>query len=191
MSRRPAIALAAILGIVVLVAVLFGGGNRNTDAYRVPSESMEPTFETGSVIQVDEGAYDDARPEIGDVIVFYPPRSVDGLSLQCGVQKPALQSCPQPVDKRSDMNFIKRVVAGPGDRFSLQDGHAVVNGQLAQEDFIAECGGHRGDCDLPQEITIPEDHYFVLGDNRPQSADSRHWGPVPLDWIIGRVESDE
>ena len=62
----------------------------------------------------------------------------------------------------------------------------MVNGVEAEEDFIRPCRGGNG-CNLPQEITIPPDHYFMMGDNRGSSDDSRFWGPVPRDWIIGEA----
>jgi signal peptidase I len=78
------------------------------------------------------------------------------------------------------------VVAGPGDTLAINNGHPVVNGEEAQEDFIRPCDGNPK-CNLPDEITIPPDHYFMMGDNRGQSDDSRFWGPVPRDWIIGEA----
>jgi signal peptidase I len=62
-----------------------------------------------------------------------------------------------------------------------------VNGIKAEEDFARPCRGNGDDCDLPREITVPSDHYFMMGDNRPYSDDSRYWGPVPRDWIIGQA----
>ena len=84
------------------------------------------------------------------------------------------------------MNFIKRVVAGPGDRLRIDDGHVVLNGKQQTEPFAEPCGGGDG-CDFPTEITIPAGHYFMMGDNRGSSDDSRFWGPVPEKWIIGQA----
>ncbi len=92
--------------------------------------------------------------------------------------------CPRPVGQRDDVNFIKRVVAGPGDRLKLEEGHVVLNGERQDEPFARPCGVGEG-CDYPQEITVPAGHYFMMGDNRGSSDDSRFWGPVPDEWIIG------
>jgi signal peptidase I len=62
----------------------------------------------------------------------------------------------------------------------------VLNGKLRRETFINECGGPFS-CDYPHPITVPPKSYFMLGDNRGESDDSRFWGPVPKRWIVGRA----
>ena len=86
--------------------------------------------------------------------------------------------------RRSDLNFIKRVVAGPGDTLSIQDGHVILNGKPQEEKFIRPCDSGE-ECTFPVPITIPPGHWFMMGDNRGESDDSRFWGPVPTAWIIG------
>jgi signal peptidase I len=88
----------------------------------------------------------------------------------------------------AETNFIKRVVAGPGDTLSIENGTPIVNGEALEEDYTRPCRG-LGGCDFKTEITIPEDHYFMMGDNRGASDDSRYWGPVPREWIIGEAFS--
>jgi signal peptidase I len=154
--------------------------------YQIPSESMEPTLEPHQRVLVNRLGYRFGDPAIGDVVVFHPPVGADRGN-QCGVERDQGQPCPEPTDDRSDTNFIKRIVAGPGDSLSIQDGHPVVNGvEASDEDFIKPCGVGNG-CNFPEEITIPPDHYFMMGDNRGRSDDSRYWGPVPRDWIIGEA----
>ena len=153
--------------------------------YQIPSESMEPTLDIGQRVLVNRFGYHLGDPEIGDVVVFHPPTGAEN-GQQCGVQQGVREACPEPTQEQSDTNFIKRIVAGPGDRLSIKNGHPVVNGVEASEDFIRPCQGGNG-CNLPQEITIPPDHYFMMGDNRGSSDDSRFWGPVPRDWIIGEA----
>ena len=95
------------------------------------------------------------------------------------------QVCLKPTPEKADVNFIKRVVAGPGDRLQIRDGHVILNGKRQKEPFIEPCRGGDGECDFPREVTIPADHYFMMGDNRGSSDDSRFWGPVPRNWIVG------
>jgi signal peptidase I len=157
--------------------------------FQIPSGSMIPTLEIGQRVLVDSVSYHFSDPDVGDIVVFKPPLGADGPGPRCGAPQQPDQACAEPVDEQSDTNFIKRIVAGPGDTLSIRDGHPVVNGEIAEEDFIRPCRGNGSDCNLPEEITIPPDHYFMMGDNRVGggSDDSRFWGPVPRDWIIGKA----
>lgn len=161
--------------------------------YQIPSESMEPTLDVGQRVLVNRFLYDFSDPSIDDIVVFHPPIGADGNGPQCGVKVRGLEpvadgmACPKATPEQSSQNFIKRIVAGPGDKLSVRNGHPVVNGVVKNEEsFIVPCGGG-GVCDLPKTITIPPDHYFMMGDNRGASDDSRFWGPVPKDWIIGKA----
>jgi signal peptidase I len=155
--------------------------------YRVPSGSMEPTLDIGDRVLVDKTGLSD--PSRGDIVVFHPPAGAESSRFECGVANFDVsrgQPCARPTEERSDQQFIKRIVAGPGDRLRIQRGRVVLNGKLQKEPFIHPDG--RCDiCNLPKEITIPPAHYFMLGDNRGASADSRFWGPVPKDSIVGEV----
>jgi signal peptidase I len=155
--------------------------------YQIPSQSMEPTLDVGQRVLVNRFLYHLTDPGIGDIVVFHPPAGADN-GVQCGAPHPGTQACDEPTPNRSDQNFIKRIVAGPGDTLSVRNGHPVVNGVAkTDEDFIVPCGNSGGACNLPDPITIPPDHYFMMGDNRGASDDSRFWGPVPRDWIIGKA----
>jgi signal peptidase I len=147
---------------------------------------MEPTLDVGQRVLVNRFQYHFADPGIGDIVVFHPPAGADG-GIECGARPSPRQACARPTPSRSDQNFIKRIVAGPGDRLSIRNGHPVVNGVArTDEPFTNPCGGG-GACDLPKPIVIPPDHWFMMGDNRGASQDSRFWGPVPRDWIIGKA----
>ena len=160
--------------------------------YQIPSGSMEPTLDINQRVLVNRFIYRFADPKIGDIIVFHPPVGADESgSGKCGDVSTGAKgnsgaACDEPIPEKSDTNFIKRIVAGPGDTLSIQNGHPVVDGKVAEEDFIDPCTPG-GACNLPKQITIPPDHYFMMGDNRGESADSRFWGPVPRDWIIGKA----
>jgi signal peptidase I len=106
------------------------------------------------------------------------------------------QPCNKPTAGESDQNFIKRIVAGPGDKLVIVNGCAVVNGEATAAANEAStkwqvCERYNnGDFEgrnLPKPITILPDHYFMMGDNRGASDDSRYWGPIPRDWIIGKA----
>jgi signal peptidase I len=179
--------VALAIGLALLIQAFL------VKPYQIPSPSMEPTLDVGQRVLVDRVSYRFGDPEIGDIVVFHPPLGADAAG-ECGItihdQQPVDvgEPCPQAVDQESDTNFIKRIVAGPGDRLSIKHGHPVVNGVMANEDFTMPCDGQRG-CTLDKTITIPQNEYFMMGDNRGSSDDSRFWGPVPRDWIIGEAFS--
>jgi signal peptidase I len=192
---KPSTGRGALLELVVIVALAIGLALLIqaflVKPYRIPSGSMEPTLDIGQRVLVNRVGYHLGDPEVGDVVVFHPPEGAD-TSQTCGVTVNGRQPweigepCPQAVDQEDGTNFIKRIVAGPGDRLSVKHGHPVVNGVMAEEDFIKPCASGR-ECNLPKTITIPPNSYFMMGDNRGASDDSRFWGPVPRDWIIGQA----
>jgi signal peptidase I len=158
--------------------------------YQIPSTSMLPTIEVTQRVLVNRFIYHFEDPAIGDIVVFHPPEgATSGGPGECGDPGSNARgaACDRPTPNPAETNFIKRIVAGPNDTLSIRDGHPVVNGVEAQEDFINPCGNSGNDCNLPKTIRIPPDHYFMMGDNRGQSDDSRFWGPIPRDWIIGKA----
>jgi signal peptidase I len=175
-----------LVELVVIVAVALGLALGIqaflVKPYRIPSESMEPTLDVGQRVLVNRIGSRFTDPSVGDVVVFHPPRGAD--TNECGAPKPQDQACSLPTPQRSNVNFIKRVVAGPGDKIRIINGHVIRNGVREKDSYIRACGP--GDeCTLPRTITIPKDHWFMMGDNRGASDDSRFWGPVPKKWIIG------
>jgi signal peptidase I len=183
-----------LLELVVIVAVALGLALGIqaflVKPYRIPSESMVPTLKVGQRVLVNRIGNTFNDPKIGDIVVFHPPAPANGEagglgpSGQCGVDYGGGKPCPTEAPKEADVNFIKRVVAGPGDTIAIRNGLAIVNGKLQKHDFVNPC--HPGDeCSFPTAITIPPDHWFMMGDNRGASDDSRFWGPVPKKWIIG------
>jgi signal peptidase I len=155
--------------------------------YRIPSPSMVPTLMPGQRVLVNRIGNNFGDPAIGDVTVFHPPTgAVVSNGPNCGVTHLDTSPCPKETPGKASTNFIKRIVAGPGDVVAIRDGHVVLNGKEQKEPFIRACGGGGG-CNLPTPITIPAKHYFMMGDNRGSSDDSRFWGPVPRDWIIGNA----
>jgi len=152
--------------------------------YRIPSPSMEPTLAIGQRVLTNRMS---TTPSLGDVVVFHPPHGADPLSPVCGSPTQGdghPQACDTPTSSQSTQTFIKRVVGMPGDRISIRGGRVLRNGRREKDPYIRSCGND-GTCNFPKTITVPPGHYFMMGDNRGQSDDSRFWGPVPDGWIIG------
>ena len=191
MAAKPSSASGSLLELVLIVAVALGLALGIqaflVKPYRIPSESMVPTLEIGQRVLVNRLGTHFGTPDVGDVVVFHPPAGADPANERCGGGPPPDgQVCARPTAQQSEDNFIKRVVAGPGDRLRLDEGHVILNGKRQSEPYTIPCGGAE-ECTFPIEITIPAGHYFMMGDNRGSSQDSRFWGPVPEDWIIGEA----
>ena len=180
----------SLLELVLIVAVALGLALGIqaflVKPYRIPSESMVPTLAVGQRVLVNRIGMHFSSPHVGDVVVFHPPLGAENGNSCGGGQPPAGQVCDKPTPTRDKVNFIKRVVAEPGDRISIRDGHVVLNGKLQKESFTEPCGGGEG-CDFPVTVKVPAGMYFMMGDNRGSSDDSRFWGPVPRKWIIGEA----
>jgi signal peptidase I len=152
--------------------------------YRIPSGSMLPTLKVGQRVLVNRLGNRFNDPKVGEIVVFHPPAGAEGTGDTCGDTRRDGEACDKPTPEKASVNFIKRVVALPGDKISIREGHVIRNGKPEKDDYIAPCAGGSA-CNLPETITIPPDHYFMMGDNRGESDDSRFWGPVPRKWIIG------
>lgn len=185
-------AFQSLLSIIVIALFII---TFTVQPFRIPSESMEPTLLVGDFLLVDKEVANDPRPSLfaptnvihrGDLIVFHYP------------VEPSL-------------HLVKRVVGLPGDRIRLRDGHVVVDGRAVPEPYAifrpSAPDNYRDD--FPRmssvgsgidsrwwiqmhslvsngELTVPADDYFVLGDNRNDSEDSRYWGFVPRAAIVGK-----
>ncbi|MBD2449216.1 signal peptidase I [Nostoc sp. FACHB-152] len=130
----------------------------------IPSESMVPTLYEGDRLVVEKLSYHFQPPTTGDIIVFQPPEE--------------LQRRGYPKNQA----FIKRVIGLPGEIIKVANGKVYLNGQLLQEDYIAEPPNQP----FPP-VQVPADQFFVMGDNRNDSNDSRYWGFLPRQNIIGRA----
>lgn len=172
------------------------------EPFRIPSSSMVPTLHIGDFILVNKFAYgirlpvvhdkimDTGEPERGDVIVFRYPKK------------------PKDMDK-PDVDYIKRVVGLPGDRVGYFDKTIYLNGEPIQQDvqpaeeqdlpgyfetrfeYLGD-DGHLIVVDhdkrpMEGEMVVPDGHYFVMGDNRDNSNDSRYWGTVPEENLVGKA----
>jgi signal peptidase I len=182
---RAAIAVAAVLGVLValaIVAVVTGV----LHAYRAPSPSMEPTVHLGDHFLVGRMPFPFPGPHRGDIVVFHPPRGA--LDQQCGVVGSPSDGhpCAQATAGEAPVTFVKRIVGVPGDELFVRGNRVFVNGTALHEPYV-KAGTPCGElCNLPKPIIVPRGGYYVLGDNRGESDDSRDWGPITRHSIIGR-----
>lgn len=182
--------VAVAVGLALLVQAFL------VKPYKIPSGSMIPTLSIGQRILVNRL---DTHPGLGDVVVFRPPAGADPNVAQCGDPDEGPghgQACDKPTPAESPQTFVKRVVGLPGDHLKIINGYVYRNGvretfgyrpaaDAKVPGFVPCTGGVRGDCTFSTTIVVPAGHYYMMGDNRGVSDDSRYWGPVPQKWIIG------
>jgi len=129
----------------------------------VEGESMHPTFENLDYLIVDELLYNFSAPERGDVIVFRYPGN-------------------------PSIFYIKRIIGLPGETVSINRGAVTVTTVIGEKVTLPEAYIVNEDATYTKNVTLNTEEYFVMGDNRPNSSDSRVWGPLPKSDIIGRVD---
>ena len=181
--------LAPVLGLVLVLRSFV------VEPFQIPSSSMVPTLKVGDFILVNKWTYgirlpvvrskliDINDPQRGDVMVFFPPHE--------------------------ERYFIKRVVGLPGDEIHVLNGVLYVNGDKMSQKVLTDEEAAPRSVVMTEDLTgvehaiqkrlqptrlsqnftavVPEGHYFMMGDNRDNSSDSRVWGPVPEDRIVGRA----
>ncbi|MGH2841989.1 MAG: signal peptidase I [Solirubrobacteraceae bacterium] len=178
---RGLIELVLTVGVAVGLALLIQAFL--VKPYKIPSGSMIPTLDVGQRILVNRL---DTSPGLGDVVVFHPPVGAGGQA--CGDRDQGdghAQACDRDPGGESSQTYVKRVVGLPGDHLKIIDGKVFRNGIKERGSYIQACGTSLGTCTFPTQITVPRDDYYMMGDNRGISDDSRYWGPVPQRWIIG------
>ena len=153
---------------------------------RIVSGSMEPTLSIGEVVRLNTSAYSSIAPHVGDIVAFRAPTGAIGSNPVCGVAQNSTTVCEVPTSTESHAVFVKRIVAAPGDTIAILNGTVVRNGVVQSESFTTPCEGDGG-CNFPAAVRVPVGDWFVMGDNRTTSDDSRYWGPVPRSWIVGKV----
>jgi signal peptidase I len=189
--------------VIVLVAIglAFGIQKFLVKPFRIPSPSMVPTLKVGQRVLVNRLGPHFGDPSRGDIVVFKPPKGADQSSVEhCGNTKEPDDGhpCDTATPQQSSSNFIKRVVAIPGDWIKVINNRVYLAKGTTQppppafkeqnEPFINKADHTCSDlCNLRKPIKIQPGHFFMMGDNRGQSDDSRQWGPVPKKWIIGRA----
>ena len=127
---------------------------------RVDGLSMAPTLEDHDRLIVNKLVYELGDPRPGDIVMLYYPVNPEKM-------------------------FVKRVIAKEGDRVRIVDGHVYVNDVPLHDDYVPE--EFRSHDDWGPQV-VQQGYYFVMGDHRNNSSDSRHWGPVPKKYIVGKVK---
>jgi signal peptidase I len=164
--------------VVVIVALVVAVLLRTyvVQTFFIPTGSMEPTLNVGDRILVNKLSYHLHGVNRGDIVVF---------------QRPPAENCGGPVVS----DLVKRVIGLPGETISLSGGYVDINGKRLNESWLpADRQGITGQgppgtaSNLARPYKIPANHYFVMGDNRQNSCDSRYWGPISRTLIVGKVE---
>ena len=192
-GRRLHGAIELVVIVVVALGLALGIQAFLVKPYRIPSGSMEPTLRVEQRVLVNRIGMAINGPHVGEIAVFHPPQGAK--QQMCGpvahLVTPGGPACDAPIPREdTGENFIKRVVAGPGDEIYIREGH-VYRKAAGQKSFVREHDPYINPCDGALEcnfsvpIKIPPDHWFMMGDNRGESDDSRFWGPVPTGWFIG------
>ena len=146
-----------IVETIALAVLIFIAVRFVVQSYQIDDASMQPGLHGSEFVMVNKVAYLFHAPQRGDVIVFH-----------------------YPLDTSKD--FIKRIIGLPGDTIRVDSTHVWVNNVELKEPYISQASNPQG-----QVWKVPANEYFVLGDNRPQSDDSRVWGFVPKYDIVGKA----
>lgn len=183
-KRLGAFFLDIIEVIVFAVGIFFFVYLLIMRPHRIKGQSMSPNFPDKEYLLTEKVTYYLHNPKRGDVVVFSPPPESNAISqVSCN----DLSHVVNPAEVTDE--YIKRVIGLPGDHVMVKEGHVYINGNLLKESYLADtlvtnagsflCEG--------QEYTVPEGTYFVMGDNRPNSSDSRYWGPITKKEMTGRA----
>jgi signal peptidase I len=166
--------LEYVVTVVVAIVIALAVQAYIIKPYRVPTPSMANTVHAGDRVLIDRVLYGHRDIERGDIIVFRGGAAVDRQVL------------------------LKRVVGLPGDVLSIEDGRLVVNRRPSEDGYVRRVnggpeptqpgpGGQDAPWSLQTPYQVPDGFYYVLGDNRTDSFDSRFWGPVAREAVIGRA----
>jgi signal peptidase I len=172
----PGLLIVALAVAVVIKTFL-------VQPFYVPSESMLPTIEINDRVMISKLNYRFGEPRRGDIVVFISPFNdeIDDESIPEAVIRHILEAIG--IQTASAEDLIKRVVAVGGDTVEIRGGLLVVNGEEADEPYLLETGG------MPDfsPVVVPADSVFVMGDNRAVSYDSRRFGAIPNDHLLGEA----
>ncbi|HEX3617865.1 MAG TPA: signal peptidase I [Solirubrobacteraceae bacterium] len=189
-GKRPSSPLRNVAELVLTVVVAIGVAllvqALLVKPYKIPSGSMIPTLQIHQRILVNRL---DTHPGLGAIVVFHPPAGADvGPEGTCGSREQGLghpQACDRDYGGTSSETYVKRLVGLPGDHLRIVNGEVFRDGVRERGSYIQPCSTGSTYCSFPTTITVPAGYYYMMGDNRGVSDDSRFWGPVPQSAIIG------
>jgi signal peptidase I len=180
LPRSVRVVLDWLLTVAGAILIVFALKLWVVNPYRIPSSSMEPTLHCAQPALGCESSFSDRvlanrfiyrfrDPQRGDIVVFETPPAA---RMRCG----------------AGGTFVKRLIGLPGDRLELRTvgglSYVFINGKKLGEPYI---GRNRRDAGGPESFNVPQGQYFMMGDNRSSSCDSRVWGTVPRKNLIGKV----
>ena len=181
-KRRWVITTREILETALLALLIFLTVRASFQNFRVEGSSMVPSLETGQFLIVNKLAYATIDLSIFDWVPFYDAGEDSAHHIFGSPGRGDVVVFQAPQNPQQD--FIKRIIGVPGDVMEIKGGGVVLNGEPLLESYIR---GETGNCRDPCLWTVPEGHYFVLGDNRTGSSDSRVFGFVPEENIVGKT----
>jgi len=192
-ERAAPRSFAAELPVLILIAFVLAVLLKTflVQAFYIPSGSMEPTLAVGDRVLVNKVIYDLRDPRRGEVIVFGEDAIAVGDDTEGPLRRFARSlAAGLGLAAPAEKDFIKRVIGLPGDTIEQREGQIYINGDPLAETTVAE-GGYISARDPQNDfgpLTVPEREYFVMGDNRPNSSDSRFsLGTIPRDDVVGRA----
>jgi signal peptidase I len=170
-TRKTVIEWVVLVGAALVIALIVKAFL--FQAFYIPSDSMVPTLKTNDRVIVNKLSYKLHPVHRGDIVVFKTPKGPDG----------------KPIDP-TIKDLIKRVIALPGETVSAEGGQVYIDGHPLVENYlpsgtVTDCSRFTPNC-FPKE-PLPADEYWVMGDNRQGSRDSRYFGPISKDDIVGRA----
>jgi len=163
-----------IVLLVVLIRVYF------VEAFQIPSGSMKDTLLVGDLILANKLIYRFIEPKRGDIVIFKYPHQDNSINPYKTLKQWVGDLTGRPLINRK--NLIKRVIGLPGETLEMKEGVIYINGRPLNEPYLKfKPEGNFG------PYNISEDSYFLMGDNRNESSDSRYWGFLPKKYIIGKA----